>query len=241
MPALLARDCGVFGKQGGVATCDQRQIYPKNYGMAATHTGEVETYTAGSHTGEARRRGQGSGELGNKPISRIPKLINCPLSALYIVQDISSLRPQYRIGLYCAGGSSANINCLTPRPHIWSNWSKGSWFYCTSALQVIGHLLLSPPWFYQFSVQTNIQIINFRDWCGCGFITLWTSILDYIKEHFLEHFRMLFKVSTYLCCFWLLKISTVCTHLKTVCIHWHHFRQIDSLPGLAWCAHGSLS
>ena len=151
---------------------DQRQICPKSYGMAATHIGEVETYTAGSHTGEARRRGQGSGELGNKPISRIPKLINCPLSALYIVQDISSLRPQYRIGLYCAGGSSANINCLTPRPHIWSNWSKGSWFYCTSALQVIGHLLLSPPWFYQFSVQTNIQIINFRDWCGCGFITL---------------------------------------------------------------------
>ena len=34
-----------------------------------------------------------------------------------------------------------------------------------------------------------------------------------------------------LCCFWLLDVSTVWAHLKTVCIHWHHFRQIDSLPG----------
>ena len=77
----------------------------------------------------------------------------------HIVLDGSSLRPQYSIGSDCiVPGSSADINCLTrplPAPHTWSNWSHGSCFYCTSDLQVIGHLLLSPPWFYHFSVETK--------------------------------------------------------------------------------------
>ena len=128
--------------------------------------------------GPAHILGRPGGEakgLGSWAINQLVAFLNLSivLSAhctLYKTYPHSALN----IELDCIvpAGSSANINCLTPRPHIWSNWSKGSWFYCTSALQVIGHLLLSPPWFYQFSVQTNIQIINFRDWCGCGFITL---------------------------------------------------------------------
>ena len=43
-----------------------------------------------------RGEAKGLGELGNKAISRIPKLINCPPNALY---PYSTADPQYSIGL----------------------------------------------------------------------------------------------------------------------------------------------
>ena len=45
-----------------------------------------------------RGEAKGLGELGNKAISRIPKLINCPLGALY---PYSTADPQYSFGSDC--------------------------------------------------------------------------------------------------------------------------------------------
>ena len=45
-----------------------------------------------------RGEAKGLGELGNKAISRIPKLINCPPNALY---PYSTADPQYSFGSDC--------------------------------------------------------------------------------------------------------------------------------------------
>ena len=73
--------------------------------------------------------------LSIRALLRIPYSTD-PHSTLNIVSD--------RIVLCCA---PPPILIVSPWPHTWSNWSEGSWFYWTSVLRVIGHLLLSPPWF----------------------------------------------------------------------------------------------
>ena len=101
-----------------------------------------------SHTGEARRRGQGSALLGNKPISRIPNLsivpsTNCTAELSSILNIVSDL-------IVLLGTSpSSDINCLTPPgPHM-VKLVRGLLVLLHRAdLQLIGHLLLSPLWFY---------------------------------------------------------------------------------------------
>ena len=117
-----------------------------------------------SHTGEARRRGQGSALLGNKPISRIPNLSIVPSthctgqsSILYIVSDLVVLLET---------GPSSDINCLTPPgPHM-VKLVRGLLVLLHRAdLQLIGHLLLSPLWFYYSSGESKtytheVQVID---------------------------------------------------------------------------------
>ena len=101
-----------------------------------------------SHTGEARRRGQGSALLGNKPISRIPNLSIVP-SAHCTAERSSILNIVSDLMVLLETGPSSDINCLTPPgPHM-VKLVRGLLVLLHRAdLQLIGHLLLSPLWFY---------------------------------------------------------------------------------------------
>ena len=170
-------------------------------------------------------------------------------------------------------GPSSDINCLTPPgPHM-VKLVRGLLVLLHRAdLQLIGHLLLSPLWFYysrgepktytltlrlrrHYQTPLKLQKVNYEWWSfaeaqlyGCH-----DRIFDAKrkKKERLNDLLSRIEIDHVPCCQKAkdifkklltvqlkknqpLGVWSVCVDLKTVCIHCHHFRQIDSLP---WLAH----
>ena len=139
----------------GLARGAGRRMPGHSSSCSRTHTSHI------SHTGEARRRGQGSALLGNKPISHIPNLSIVPSahcrersSILNIVSDLMVL---------LGTSPSSDINCLTPPgPHMVKLVRGLLVLLHRPDLQLIEHLLLSPLWFYYSSGEPKTYTLTLR-------------------------------------------------------------------------------